>query len=87
MSQTKRPAPKRDRHLPHRANGYHQTNGDDRHQALTADERREKKLLDELRSLGYCIAVSCLICGHPLTSARSVALMVGPRCRAKAAAE
>jgi hypothetical protein len=68
----------------HRTNGYHHHNADHRHQALTAGERREKRLLEELRGLGYCIAVSCLVCGHPLTSARSVALMVGPRCRAKA---
>jgi hypothetical protein len=77
----------RDRHLPkNRANGFEQSSGDYRHQAPTANERREKKLLEELRGLGYCIAVSCVVCGHPLTSARSVALMVGPVCRAKAAA-
>jgi hypothetical protein len=70
--------------LKHRANGYNQHNADYRHQAPTPAERREGKLLAELRELGYYIAVSCLVCGHPLTSARSVALMVGPRCRAKA---
>lgn len=87
MTTRKMPAPAGNRHLPrYRANGYQQSNGDYRHQAPTADERREKKLLEELRGLGYCIAVSCLVCGHPLTSARSVALMVGPRCRAKAEA-
>jgi hypothetical protein len=87
MTARKMPAPEGNRHLPrHRANGYQQSSGDYRHQAPTADERREKKLLEELRGLGYCIAVSCVVCGHPLTSARSVALMVGPRCRAKAAA-
>lgn len=69
-----------------RSNGYRHRNADHRHQAPTAEERREQKLLEELRGLGYCIAVSCLVCGHPLTSARSVALMVGPRCRAKAVA-
>jgi hypothetical protein len=31
--------------------------------------------------------VPCLACGHPLTNAHSVALMVGPRCRAKAVTE
>jgi Family of unknown function (DUF6011) len=88
MSQRKRPpVPQGDqRPSKHRANGYHHNSGDYRHQAPTADERHEIRLLEELRRLGYCIAVSCVVCGHPLTSARSVALMVGPRCRAKAAA-
>jgi hypothetical protein len=87
VTQTEWPAPRGNRHLPkHRANGYHHNSGDYRHQAPTPAERRETKLIEELRGLGYCIAVSCLVCGHPLTNARSVALMVGPRCRAKAAA-
>jgi hypothetical protein len=71
----------------HRSNGYHHNSGDYRHQAPTLAERREAQLLEELRDLGYCIAVSCAICGHALTSPRSVALMVGPTCRAKAVAE
>lgn len=89
MTQTrKRPAPQREnRPSPkHRANGYHHSSGDYRHQAPTAEERREHKMIEELRGLGYCIAVSCLVCGHPLTSARSVDLMVGPKCRARQAA-
>jgi hypothetical protein len=70
----------------HRANGYRHSNADHRHQAPTPDERRETKLVEELRGLGYCIAVSCVVCGHALTSPRSVALMVGPTGRAKVAA-
>lgn len=66
------------------ATDYLHSSGDYRHQAPTADERREAQLIEELRDLGYGIAVSCIVCGHPLTSARSVALMVGPTCRAKA---
>lgn len=57
----------------------------DGYTAPTADERREAKLLAELRSLGYGITVPCLLCGHPLSAPRSLALHVGPRCRAKAA--
>lgn len=57
------------------------------HSTPTADERREAKLLAELSDLGYTVAVSCLMCGHPLTAARSVAVHVGPKCRAKAVAE
>ena len=69
MSQTKRPAPQRgNRPSPkhqHRANGYHHNSGDYRHQAPTAEERRENKLIEELRDLGYCIAVSCLVVAIP----------------------
>lgn len=68
----------------HRANGYHQNSGDHRHEVLTADERREQQLLEELRELGYGISMPCLKCGHPLTAARSLARHVGPKCAAKA---
>jgi hypothetical protein len=68
-------------------NGYHQSSGDYRHQAPTLAERRDDKLIAELTAAGYCIAVSCTVCGHPLTNAQSVALMVGPKCRAKAVNE
>jgi hypothetical protein len=78
------PAPKGNRHPRHRANGYQHSSGDHRHQAPTADERREAKLLAELRALGYAITVPCLVCGHPLTTDRSLALHVGPKCLAKA---
>lgn len=69
-----------------RTTDSHHSSGDYRHQAPTADERREVQLLAELRSLGYGIAVSCVVCGHALTSPRSVALMIGPKCRAKVSA-
>lgn len=85
MSQRKRPAGNRPSPR-HRANGYHQNSGDYRHQAPTADERREEMLLEELRALGYGITVPCVECGHPLTAARSLARHVGPRCAARARA-
>lgn len=68
----------------HRANGYHESSGDYRFQTLTADERREQQLLEELQALGYGITMPCSVCGHPLSSARSLARHVGPRCAAKA---
>ena len=67
-----------------RATDYSQSSGDYRHHAPTVAERREIQLLEELRALGYRISVNCIACGHPLVSARSVALMVGPKCAAKA---
>jgi hypothetical protein len=84
MTQREVPAPQGNRHPPkHRANGYRHHNADHRHQAPTADERREKKLLDQLRALGYGITVPCLECGHPLTSATSLARHQGPVCAAR----
>jgi hypothetical protein len=82
----KRPAPT-DRPSPNATNGYHQRSGDYRHQPPTADERREAKLLEELHGLGYGITVPCLICGHALTSVRSLARHVGPQCLAKVVSE
>lgn len=54
------------------------------HSTPTADERREAELLAELRNLGYTVSVPCLMCGHPLTTDRSTARHIGPRCSAKA---
>lgn len=64
---------------------YHQSSGDNRHSTLTAAERHEKKLLDEIHELGYSVSLPCLVCSHPLTSPRSLALHVGPKCLAKLA--
>jgi hypothetical protein len=60
---------------------------EDGYTAPTADERREGQLLDELHALGYGITMPCLLCGHPLSSAASLARLVGPKCAAKADAE
>lgn len=57
---------------------------EDGHAAPTAEDRREADLLAEVRGLGYCIAVSCRVCGHPLTALSSVARHIGPKCAAKA---
>lgn len=90
MAQTrKRPAGNRPSPQ-HRANGYPDSSlhrPEDGCQAPIAQERREAELLDELRSLGYAIAIRCRVCGHPLTTAASVAAHIGPKCAAKAVAE
>lgn len=52
--------------------------------APSAEDRREAGLLAELEELGYGITVPCLVCRHPLTSAKSVARHIGPKCAAKA---
>jgi hypothetical protein len=54
------------------------------HSTPTAEERREAELLAELRNRGYTVSVPCLMCGHPLTTDRSTARHLGPRCAAKA---
>lgn len=84
MNQRKRPATT-DRPIPeHRANGYQESSGDYRHQPLTADERREQQLLDELHALGYGITMPCRECGHPLTTIQSLSRNIGPKCAARA---
>lgn len=72
----------------HRANGYADSSlhrPEDGYAAPTREEHREKELFDELRGLGYTVAVPCLACGHALTNSRSVRLHLGPTCRARAA--
>lgn len=82
MTTRKRPAGNRPSPTS-RATDYSQSSGDYRHQAPTADERREARLLEELRNLGYGITVPCEACGHPLSTAKSVASHIGPKCAAK----
>lgn len=57
----------------------------DGYAAPTADDRREAQVLAEAQRLGYRLSVPCLICGHPLTAAKSLVAHVGPVCRTKAA--
>jgi hypothetical protein len=54
------------------------------HSTPSIDERREAQLRAELSQLGYSVSLPCLVCGHPLTTDRSLALHVGPKCRARA---
>lgn len=75
-----RPSPKS------RASDYSHSSGDYRHEAPTAEDRAVGQAIEVLTGHGYCIAVSCVVCGHALTNPRSVSLMVGPKCAAKLAA-
>lgn len=59
----------------------------DGYAAPTAGDRREARLRAELEELGYGITVPCLVCRHPLSSAKSVARHIGPKCAAKATRE
>lgn len=58
---------------------------EDGYAAPTLEERREQQLLAELVERGYGITMPCLVCGHPLTAATSLARHIGPRCAAKQA--
>ena len=55
--------------------------------APSAEDRREAGLLAELRDLGYRPATRCTRCNQWVVAAKSVALHMGPVCRAKSAAE
>ena len=59
----------------------------DGYAAPSAEDRREAGLLAELRDLGYQPATRCTRCGQWVVAAKSVALHMGPVCRAKSAAE
>lgn len=82
MSRRKRPAPPQNRPSRNHTN-YAQSSGDYRHQAPTAEDRAVQLALDVLRQHGYGIAMRCLDCQHPITSAASLARMRGPRCEAR----
>lgn len=89
MTQTKRPAPPQSRPSANTTNTadsslYRRQDG---YAAPTPEERREAQVLAEVKALGYGITVPCLLCGHALTSARSLARHIGPRCAARAVAE
>ena len=70
-----------------RATDYSQSNGDYRHQAPTTEDRAVEQAIAVLHGYGYGIAMRCLDCKHPITSAASLARMRGPRCAAKAVSE
>ncbi|MDH6247253.1 DUF6011 domain-containing protein [Mycobacterium sp. OTB74] len=57
---------------------------EDGYAAPAADERHEQRLLNELWALGYRITVPCNVCGHALSTERSVGAHIGPKCAAKA---
>lgn len=66
------------------ATDYSQSSGDYRHEAPTAEDHAVRQAIAVLHGYGYGIAMRCLDCKHPITSAASLARMRGPRCAAKA---
>lgn len=89
MTIRKRPAPRQDRPLPTNTTAANRSlyRSEDGYAAPTAGDRREARLQAELEELGYGITVPCLVCRHPLSSAKSVARHIGPKCAAKATRE
>jgi hypothetical protein len=53
------------------------------HSTPTAEDRAVQAALEVLHEFGYGIAMRCLDCQHPITSASSLRRMRGPRCAAK----
>lgn len=87
--QTKRSRPSRGTRAASKskATDYHQSSGDYRHEAPTVEDRAVRAAIEVLREYGYGIAMRCLDCRHPITSAASLARLRGPRCHAKAVGE
>ncbi|WP_420871204.1 DUF6011 domain-containing protein [Gordonia amicalis] len=63
---------------------YHQSSPDARTTSPTADEIYERAVVQAATDLGYTVSIPCRVCGHPLTAPKSVAAVVGPKCRRKA---
>lgn len=50
----------------------------------TADEIYKRAVVQAATDLGFTVSIPCRVCGHPLTAPKSVAAVVGPKCRRKA---
>jgi hypothetical protein len=57
--------------------------GLDRHESLAADDRLDAEVLAVAEARGFRLAVRCRECGAWLVSHKSVALHIGPVCRAR----
>lgn len=83
----RKPAPAKGRPSPNNATAdsslYRRVDG---YAAPSAEERAVQRAIELLQQHGYGIAMRCLDCQHPITSASSLARMRGPRCAAKAVA-
>jgi hypothetical protein len=55
------------------------------HEPVTAEDRYEAWVLAEAERLGYRLSLRCVRCNQPLVAAKSVALHMGPVCRARTA--
>lgn len=88
MPETRKvPAPSGNRHLREtRANGYQQSNPDQWHEAPCFEDRAVEHAIEVLHEYGYGIAMRCLDCHRPITSAASLARMRGRVCQARAEA-
>ncbi|WP_394855146.1 DUF6011 domain-containing protein [Gordonia amicalis] len=63
---------------------HHKSSPDARTTSPTADEIYERAVVQAATDLGYTVSIPCRVCGHPLTAPKSVAAVVGPKCRRKA---
>lgn len=63
---------------------HQNSNPDTRISSPTADEIYELAVIEAATALGYTVSIPCRVCGHPLTAPKSVAAVVGPKCRRKA---
>ncbi len=54
------------------------------HEPLTPDDRQDLDVIIAAVERGFRVSVQCRVCGHWLSSPRSVKAFVGPRCAVKA---
>ncbi|HOB50961.1 MAG TPA: hypothetical protein PKK01_16870 [Mycobacterium sp.] len=59
----------------------------DGYAAPDLEDRLDAQALDAARARGFAVAVPCTRCGQWVVAPKSVALHMGPVCRAKSAAE
>ncbi|HPY26429.1 MAG TPA: hypothetical protein PLK19_19175 [Mycobacterium sp.] len=93
MSRRKRPASPQDRpspnHIDYRDSSRHRR--EDGYVPPSAEDRVDAELdaqaLDAARARGFAVATRCTRCGQWVVAPKSVALHMGPVCRAKSAAE
>ena len=89
MSTRKRPAPT-GRPSSNNTNECHKSialHGHDRVEPLDAEDRADIAVLEAAAQRGYRLATQCTVCGHWLTSRRSLLAHVGPKCSARQVAE
>jgi hypothetical protein len=86
--QRKRPAPPQSQPIPeHTYAEFTALPGQDRVEALDAEDREDLAVLQAAEDNGYRIAVQCTACGRWLTSRKSLLAHMGPVCRAKQVAK
>lgn len=63
-----------------------QYNGLGRHEALDAEDWLDAQVLADAKARGFRLAIRCRRCNQWLVASQSVAVHLGPVCRAKVAA-